>query len=210
MFTGIIEDIGVLEKIDDSRCVVATKLKDIKIGDSISVNGICLTVSVFSPLTPISRLLTFDISEETLNRTALKNLKKGDMINLERAMKYDGRFGGHIVSGHVDTTGRIESVKKHGNSVLVSIKSPLEHIIEKGSVAIDGISLTVTSLDENNSTFDVSAIPHTMACTNLKHARAGRIVNIEFDILAKYIEKFSVKKEFKKITKEFLKNAGFI
>lgn len=211
MFTGIIEDLGVIRKIDASRCVVETKLDGIKIGDSISVNGVCLTVSALSSPRLVGKyLLTFDISEETFRRTNFISLKIGDEVNLERSVKSDGRFGGHFVSGHVDITGRIDSLKKSEKSVLIRIKSPLEYIVEKGSVAVDGISLTVASIDESSSTFEVSVIPHTVENTNLKYVRVGKTVNIEFDAIAKYIKKFAPERESKKITREFLKNAGFI
>lgn len=208
MFTGIIEDLGKVIKIERLHLVVETKLNDIKIGDSISVNGVCLTVANLS--SPICCLM-FDISEETFKRTNLSQLKVGDRVNLERALKFDGRFGGHFVTGHVDTTAELISqiTKKH--SVIFEFETDLKYIIEKGSVAIDGISLTVASVDGKKSTFTVAVVPHTLKNTNLQFARVGHLFNIEFDIIAKYIEKFTIQQKAKsKITKEFLEDAGII
>ena len=155
------------------------------IGDSIAVNGVCLTVTEKTADT-----FTVDVMAETLRRSSLGSLSNGSRVNMERAMAANGRFGGHIVSGHIDGTGEIESFVREDNAVWVTVKTPLallKYIIEKGSIAIDGISLTVAYVD--NRCFKVSLIPHTAANTTLLEKKAGDIVNLENDIVGKYIDK---------------------
>ncbi len=192
MFTGIIEEIGKVQSLKrdskESRLVIgATKiLEDVHIGDSIAVNGVCLTVVSFS-----SGQFTVDVMNETFMRSSLGQLRIGEEVNLERAMAANGRFGGHIVSGHIDGTGRIKSVFDDGNAKWyeISVGSELlEGIVMKGSVAIDGISLTVARV--TTSSFAVSIIPHTLDATILRGKRAGQVVNIETDMIGKYIKKF--------------------
>ncbi len=192
MFTGIIEEIGKVQSLKrdskESRLVIgATKiLEDVHIGDSIAVNGVCLTVVSFS-----SGQFTVDVMNETFMRSSLGQLRVGEEVNLERAMAANGRFGGHIVSGHIDGTGRIMSVFDDGNAKWyeISVDSELlEGIVMKGSVAIDGISLTVARV--TTSSFAVSIIPHTLDATILRGKRAGQVVNIETDMIGKYIKKF--------------------
>ncbi len=191
MFTGIVEEIGTVVSI--SKGVQSSKLtlqgdvifEDMHIGDSIAVNGVCLTVT-----TKTSNTFTVDVMAETLRRSSLGNLTNGSKVNMERAMAANGRFGGHIVSGHIDGTGEIESFVKEDNAVWVTIKTPakiLKYIIEKGSITIDGISLTVAYVD--NHCFKVSLIPHTAANTTLLSKKPGDIVNLENDIVGKYIDK---------------------
>ncbi|MCR5343317.1 MAG: riboflavin synthase [Butyrivibrio sp.] len=192
MFTGIIEEIGKVQSLKrdskDSRLVIgATKvLEDVHIGDSIAVNGVCLTVVSFS-----SGQFTVDVMNETFMRSSFGQLRIGEEVNLERAMAANGRFGGHIVSGHIDGTGRIKSVFDDGNAKWYEIgvgSELLEGIVMKGSVAIDGISLTVARV--TTSSFAVSIIPHTLDGTILRGKRAGQVVNIETDMIGKYIKKF--------------------
>lgn len=191
MFTGIIEEIGRVKKISlagksGSLEIGAKKvLEGTKIGDSIAVNGVCLTVTSLS-----SSTFTADIMAETVRRSSLGSLSSGSGVNLERAMAADGRFGGHIVSGHIDGTGKIARLQKEENAVWVHIsagKEILALIVEKGSIAIDGISLTVASVSD--SEFAVSIIPHTASETTLLSKTTGDIVNLENDIVGKYVQK---------------------
>ena len=187
MFTGIIEETGTILSAGNGKiCIAAQKVLDgTKIGDSIAVNGVCLTVTNMESLS-----FTADVMNETLSRSNLGSLKKGSQVNLERAMAADGRFGGHFVSGHIDGTGKILKVRNDGNAVWVYISAQrtiLNLIIEKGSVAIDGISLTVAKVDEKE--FAVSVIPHTGEETTLLSKKAGDIVNLENDVIGKYVQK---------------------
>ena len=191
MFTGIVEEVGRVSSIKNSTnsailTIEAEKvLEESKIGDSISVNGVCLTVTDIS-----SKSFSADIMHESLKRSSLGELKKGSRVNLERALKLSTRLGGHIVSGHIDGVGKIKSIKKDDNAVWYCIEAKekiLKYIIEKGSVAIDGISLTVA--EENDKDFSVSVIPHTRAASNLSEKKIGSRVNIENDCIAKYVEK---------------------
>lgn len=213
MFTGIVEEIGSISGIKQGKnseilTIKAKKvLEDTKIGDSIAVNGICLTVTALS-----SDSFTADVMHETINRSSLSKLKYGSKVNLERAMPVNGRFGGHIVSGHVDGTGTIINIKPDDNAIWYKIQANqqiLKYIVEKGSITIDGISLTVAKVSETD--FSISAIPHTVEQTILKEKRQGDIVNLETDILAKYIEKLlnHTQNKESKITKEFLLEYGF-
>lgn len=215
MFTGIIEEVGtvklLLQQGESTQIVISAKevLKGTKLGDSIAVNGVCLTVTKFS-----ADGFCADVMGETLRRSSLGTLKKGSKVNLERAMAADGSFGGHIVSGHIDGTGEIASVSPEGNAVWYRILAPqkiLDGIVEKGSIAIDGISLTVAEVTEQD--FSVSIIPHTGANTILSLKQKGDIVNLENDVIGKYVQKMLAKKEEKKesrITEEFLGTYGFL
>ena len=185
MFTGIIEEKGTISKImkNASQAVLTIKaqkiMEDIHKGDSIAVNGICLTVTAFS-----KNEFQADVMHETLNRTALKMLKPGSSVNLERAMAAGGRFGGHMVSGHIDGTGKIAEIKEDSLAIWYTIEAPpqiLRYIVEKGSIAIDGISLTVAKVTQ--TTFSVSTIPHTRSATTLGERRPGDLVNLENDIV---------------------------
>ena len=204
MFTGIIEEIGHVNNVKKGTAsailtIQAEKvLEGTHIGDSIAVNGVCLTVTGIYDNT-----FTADVMHETLNRSSLGKLVSGSAVNLERAMAADGRFGGHIVSGHIDGTGKVVAITKTDIGIL-------KYIVEKGSVAIDGISLTVAKTDSQS--FSVSIIPHTAGATTLSLRKAGDVVNLENDIVGKYIEKFiTFEKEKPKsgITKEFLLKNGF-
>ena len=191
MFTGIVEELGKVVSIKNgaksSVLTINGKLifEDMHIGDSIAVNGVCLTVT-----SKTNDTFTADVMAETLRRSSLGSLKVGSYVNLERAMAANGRFGGHIVSGHIDGTGEIESFVREDNAVWVTVKTPeklLKYIIEKGSIAIDGISLTVAYVDDK--CFKVSLIPHTGANTTLLDKKPGDIVNLENDVVGKYVEK---------------------
>lgn len=204
MFTGIIEETGTVLKSGTPLVIKANKiLEDIHTGDSIAVNGVCLTVTRFTADT-----ITLDVMNETYSRTNLSRLKNGSQVNLERAMPAFGRFGGHIVSGHIDGTGTIVSIDDDGIARWLTIKTDndiLDYIVLKGSVAIDGVSLTVAYVDK--STFKVSVIPHTQTHTTLVGKTAGSAVNIETDIIGKYIKKFTNKES--NITLDFLRENGF-
>lgn len=216
MFTGIIEELGTIVGVSkgakSSKLTIRGKLifEDMHIGDSIAVNGVCLTVT-----TKTSNTFTVDVMAETLRRSSLAGLKKGSIVNMERAMAANGRFGGHIVSGHIDGTGTIESFVKEDNAVWVSVLASeklLRYIIEKGSIAIDGISLTVAYVDDQR--FKVSLIPHTGANTTLLSKKAGDVVNLENDVVGKYVEKLlknPVEEESKPeiLTMDFLAKNGF-
>lgn len=218
MFTGIVEEIGTIlsvkKGVKSSALTISGDLifEDMHIGDSIAVNGVCLTVT-----NKTKESFTADVMAETLRRSSLGSLKAGSKVNLERAMAANGRFGGHIVSGHIDGIGEIESFVREDNAVWVTVKTPvklLKYIIEKGSIAIDGVSLTVAYVD--NRCFKVSLIPHTAANTILLSKKAGDIVNLENDIVGKYIEKLmhfdeQVEEDTKTtgISMDFLAKNGF-
>ena len=212
MFTGIVEEIGTVKKIARGQKayleIQADKIfSDIHIGDSIAVNGVCLTVTGFS-----GKVFTADVMNETFSRSSLGSLKTGSHVNLERAMSANGRFGGHIVSGHIDGTGKITNIKKDGNAVWYKISADeniIKYTVEKGSIAIDGISLTVARVEKDN--FSVSIIPHTSEETILSEKKAGDTVNLENDIIGKYVERFLNfdKTEKSNITRDFLAKYGF-
>ncbi len=191
IFTGIIEELGVVKSIainGASGCITikAKKvLEGTQLGDSIAVNGTCLTVTSIN-----SDGFSADVMAETVKRTSLSQVGKGDLVNLERAMILNGRFGGHIVSGHIDGTGTITKYTKEENAIWVTIKAPdeiLDLIVEKGSICIDGRSLTVATVSDQD--FQVSIIPHTAKETTLIHKKVGSLVNLENDIVGKYIKK---------------------
>ena len=217
MFTGIIEEIGTIKSINSngisSQLCISTNtiLEDTKIGDSIAVNGVCLTVTSIK-----SNLFTADVMAETLRRSNLGSLIPQSKVNLERAMPANGRFGGHFVSGHIDGTGTIVETKPEGNAVWIKINCSdnlLKYIIHKGSITIDGISLTVAKVTDSD--FSVSIIPHTAANTTLLQKKSGDVVNLENDVVGKYIEKLlsfqkiDEQKPQSKITEEFLRQNGF-
>jgi riboflavin synthase len=186
MFTGIVEEVGrVASLADHCLTVQASKVMEgMSLGDSMAVNGACLTVVSFS-----EGEFSVDLAPETLRRTSFGKLKEGDPVNLERPLAVSDRLGGHIVQGHVDATGRITSLKPEGDCVIVRISSPkrlMPYIVEKGFVAVDGISLTVVK--KGASSFTLSVIPYTMENTNLKGKSVGSAVNLEVDIVAKYVE----------------------
>lgn len=215
MFTGIIEEIGQVENIKKGEKSASIRIKskrilgDVKIGDSISTNGVCLTVTEFN-----KESFSVDVMPETIRRTNLKYLNKGTKVNLERALKVGDRFGGHMVSGHIDGTGVIKEFVSEDNALWISIgasKEILKYVITKGSVALDGISLTVAYVDED--IFKVSIIPHTKEETTLSSKKVGEKINIECDLVGKYVEKFmnfnKVVDKKRDISLDFLKENGF-
>jgi len=215
MFTGIVEEVGTVRTVQRTGTssfieIQAKKvLEDVHLGDSIAVNGVCLTVTSFT-----GDSFRADVMNETLSRSSLGTLKNGSPVDLERAMAAGGRFGGHIVSGHIDGTGTITDIKKDGIAHWYTISAPAEilrYVVEKGSIAIDGISLTVAKVTETS--FSVSIIPHTAAETVLSYKKPGDIVNLENDIIGKYIEKLMqpapAEKTESGITMEFLAKNGF-
>ncbi len=208
MFTGIIEETGKIISITDKIVVIKADivLNKTKIGDSIAVNGVCLTVTDLS-----NNSFCADISPETYKVSALKELKKDSIVNLERAMAADGRFGGHIVSGHVDSIAKILEIEKNTefyNLKIILNSNSSRYVVKKGSITIDGISLTVANIVDNLVT--IAIIPHTFENTNLKTHQKDDFVNIEVDILAKYIEKFlSTGDNKSRIDMEFLQRNGF-
>lgn len=191
MFTGIIEEIGTVRSIRKGRVSASVEigckeiLEDVKIGDSIAVNGVCLTVTTLT-----GSGFTADVMHETLRRSSLGTLTAGSRVNLERAMAAGGRFGGHIVSGHIDGTGTVDKLTRDENAVWYTIRcgdSLLRYIIEKGSIAIDGISLTAAEVHKGG--FSVSIIPHTLSQTTLADRKPGDLVNLENDCIGKYVER---------------------
>lgn len=204
MFTGIIEEIGKIEAVQKGskssilRIAASKVLEDCQIGDSIACNGVCLTVTSMA-----EGSYECDVMAETLRRSNLGELKVGDPVNLERALALGSRLGGHIVSGHIDGRGSIVSMEREDNAIWVTIRAEkeiLRYIIEKGSIAIDGISLTVAYVDEE--VFKISMIPHTGEATTLLSKKAGDSVNLENDLIGKYVEKLLFTKEEKKEKKE--------
>jgi riboflavin synthase len=215
MFTGIIEEKGTIQAIRRGSKSASITIQgslifdDVKLGDSVAVSGVCLTVAELTKDT-----FTADVMNETLKRSSIGELKNGSHVNLERAMPANGRFGGHIVSGHIDGTGTIAEIKKDDNAILYTIKTHdnvMKYIVEKGSIAIDGISLTVASTKADS--FTVSIIPHTAKFTTLSEKNVGDTVNLENDVIGKYVEKLMGYSQDdnhnSSITKEFLIKHGF-
>ena len=195
MFTGIVEDVGSIGSIEQNGSSLVLQIKakftsELTLGESVAVNGICLTVTKKDDAS-----FSADVTPETFRRTSLSLLSADSPVNLERAMRADGRFGGHIVSGHIDGTGRLTAIRREDNAynVFFRVEKPLfRYIIEKGSVALDGISLTVASVKNEGiyGEFSVAVIPHTWENTALKNKRVGSIINVECDVVGKYIEHF--------------------
>jgi len=212
MFTGIIEEIGTVKSLKPGRLEVSAKkvLEDVRLGDSIAVNGVCLTVTSFT-----GNSFVVDVMPETFRRSSLGELVIGSSVNLERAMAANGRFGGHIVAGHIDGTGSIASIKKEENAVWITITASaelLKYMVEKGSIAIDGVSLTIAAVSDYD--FSVSVIPHTGKETILLDKKSGERVNLECDMIGKYVEKLlsfqaSEAKPKSNITMDFLTRHGF-
>jgi riboflavin synthase len=210
MFTGIIESMGAVRRItrkgEDAQLFVDTtmNLDDVKIGDSIAINGVCLTVT-----DKTGSIFSADVSAETLARTNIKALKSGEMVNLEKSLQLNSFLGGHLVLGHVDGLGRIQEKVKKANSIQFGVEIDNElsrYVAEKGSVAVDGISLTVNKCEKNR--FYVNIIPHTARNTTLEFRKVADLVNIETDIIAKYLEKLLTPR--KGIDMDFLAEHGFL
>ena len=187
MFTGIVEEIGSVQSVSSGGLVISVsrELADLRVSDSISVNGACLTVTSRD-----EDSFSVDVVPETLRRTNLGALRSGDPVDLERSLAVDGRFGGHVVQGHVDATGAIESVAQEGEALLLRFRAPpsiMRYVVEKGFIAVDGVSLTVVDCDDRS--FSVTVIPFTRDNTILGSKAAGDAVNLEADIMAKYVER---------------------
>ncbi len=218
MFTGIIEAVGKIKQISvnqqGARITLdcqSLDMSDVKLGDSIATNGICLTVVAFD-----QQSFTADVSNETLTRTGFANYSQHQQVNLEKAMLPTTRFGGHIVSGHVDAVCEIKSISKNGNSVEYWLSMPADiapYIAEKGSITVDGVSLTVNSLTQDQ--FRLTIVPHTTAQTIIPSYQVGSKVNIEVDVMARYIERLLLKNKpetspTSNVTEALLKQSGFI
>ncbi len=215
MFTGIVEEMGTVRALEVSgesariKIVARKVMTDVRLGDSIAVNGVCLTVSSFS-----GHSFTADVMPETLRKTNLLYLKPGDQVNLERALALGGRLGGHLVSGHIDGTGKVREKYNEGNAIIFHFSAQpevLRLLVPKGSVAVDGISLTVATVDRD--TFSVSVIPHTALETTLGYRKTGDTVNLENDMIGKYVDRLlsaCQEARHKDISMDFLKATGFI
>jgi riboflavin synthase len=218
MFTGLIEGTGKVVKVEsrgrDMRLSIegSFDLHGLEVGESISVDGVCLTVVTWE-----RRIFTVDVSQETLSRSTLEQRRVGDHVNLERALRFGDRLGGHLVSGHIDGTARLISRRRRGESIVLEFAvdtSVARYLIEKGSVAINGVSLTVNRCDK--TTFDVNLVPHTAGVTTIGTLKEGNQVNIEVDMIGKYVEKFvhdirdSVSSASDQVNHDFLAKHGFI
>ncbi|GFN34829.1 riboflavin synthase [Tepidimicrobium xylanilyticum] len=215
MFTGLVEEVGKVLDIKKSNKIWTMTfeckkiVEDITIGDSIAINGVCLTVKEFD-----KNLFKVDVMAETIRKTNLGFIQSGDYVNFERALRVGDRLGGHVVTGHIDGTGVIEEIEEEGDSMWITISSSkdiLKYIVHKGSIAIDGVSLTISFVDEEK--FKVAIIPHTKVVTTLATKKINDLVNIECDLVGKYIERFLSYKKVQnesKIDINFLKNNGFI
>lgn len=207
MFTGIVEEMGTVKSLQAGRLTIAADgvLKGTKPGDSINVNGACLTVTAIGGNT-----FSIDVMPETLRRTNLGTLRPGEGVNLELALAADGRFGGHFVQGHVDGTGRVSSVVAEGEALLMKVAAPsdiLRYIVEKGFIAVDGVSLTVTNCSAVS--FMVSLVSYTLQHTTLGRKKPGDVVNLEVDIIAKYVERLTGERK-QGVSLEFLGKHGFL
>jgi riboflavin synthase len=207
MFTGIVGEIGRVISAPSGKLVIAAGgvLQDMELGASMAVNGVCLTVTDFD-----RKSFSVDVMPETLSRTNLGLLKAGDEVNLERPLALGGRLGGHLVQGHIDDTGKVASVRRGGEAMLVGFDAPprlMPYIVEKGFIAVDGVSLTVVTRD--TSSFQVSVVDYTSKNTNLGSRRVGDLVNLEVDIIAKYVEQLSQNRG-SGITVDFLQEHGFL
>ncbi len=213
MFTGIIESLGVIKKLRKSQKSMQISIEvqnvdildDVKIGDSVATNGVCLTVTHLN-----GNVFEANVMNETVNVTSLHSLKVDGSVNLERALKVSDRLGGHIVSGHVDGIGTVSNIQKNDIAYIFTIKAGdelLRYMIKRGSITIDGISLTIIEVTDRD--FSVSIIPHTAQQTTFLNKRVGDIVNLETDILAKYVDRLLGSKKTTNITEEFLKENGF-
>ena len=207
MFTGIVEEVGRVATVSPVRLIIAASkvLKGMETGGSISVNGACLTVTDFD-----SGSFSVGIMPETLKRTNLGILRSGDGVNLERPLTLDKPLGGHLVQGHIDATGRVASVIRQGGTTIIRFEAPVEvmrYVVDKGFITIDGVSLTVIAV--GGTTFDISVVDYTLKNTTLGSRRVGDMINLEVDIIAKYVERFSQSRD-SGITLDFLREQGFI
>ena len=206
MFTGIVQEIGTVVSVTRGALVVNARqsLKDLQVGGSIAVNGVCLTVTSFN-----DNSFSVDVMPETLKRTNLGLLKSGDSINLEKPLAFNGEIGGHLVQGHIDDTGKVVQIAREGEAVLMRFEAPPEirhYIVPKGFIAVDGTSLTVT--DKDTKTFGVSLVGYTLEHTILGDRKPGDMVNLEVDIIGKYVVEL-YGRQGPEITAEFLREHGF-
>ena len=208
MFTGLVQDLGCIKEVINLSGGKIFSLEvnlctdEIKKGDSIAINGACQSV-----IKKEGKILSFEAMNETLRLTNLAFLKKGDFVNVELAMKLSDRLDGHLVSGHIDRVAKLNSIKNDGVAKIFNFECDTDLIVKKGSIAVNGVSLTVVETGVNN--FEVSILPETFNNTNLKYLKINDIVNIEYDMVAKYIKKFFEQKKESKITEEFLIENGF-
>ena len=207
MFTGIIEEVGKVTSVRPGNLVISASdvLRGIVLGESIDVNGVCLTITSFK-----ANSFSVDIMLETLKRSNLGLLATGDRVNLERALAIGGRLGGHLVQGHVDDTGRVASIRRDGEAMLIRCEAPpqvMRYVVEKGFIAVDGMSLTVVARD--NSSFQVSIVGYTRQHTTLGDRQVGDAVNLEADIIAKYVEQLGQARSTG-VTADFLQEHGFL
>ncbi len=214
MFTGIIEEVGKVKSVQRSRSTAALEIEashvlvGLRLGDSVSVNGACLTIRRHS-----SRDFMAELSEETLNRSSLGELRPGSLVNLERPLLPTSRLGGHFVQGHVDGVGKLLAMRRQEEFAVAEFSLPVgirRYVVNKGSIAVDGISLTVAAL--KGESFEVAVIPHTLENTNLQSCRPGDSVNLECDVLAKYVESFLDRRQLpsdSRITVEYLRERGY-
>ncbi len=207
MFTGIVEEVGIIRGVSPGRLSVEAKkvLEDTKLGDSIAINGACLTVTSVS-----KDSFSVDVMPETSRRTNLGRLHYGDLVNLERAMLAEGRFGGHFVQGHVDDVGRVLSIRPEEEAVIATVSTPahlMSYIVNKGFIAVDGVSLTVVDCDDFS--FSVSLVTYTRQSTTLDKLKPGDMVNVEVDIIAKYVERLK-QRDNRGVTLDFLEEHGFL
>lgn len=207
MFTGIVEEVGTVESLQLGKLVISAKkvLEGLVPGDSIAINGACLTATAFNNDT-----FSVDVMPETLRRTNIGALLPGEKVNLERALAANGRFGGHFVQGHIDGTGTVESIVPEGDALIMKVSAPsdvMRYLVEKGYIAVDGVSLTIINCDAKS--FTVSLVRYSQEHTSLKQRRPGDAVNLEVDIMAKYLERLRGEGE-SRITLEFLDEHGFL
>jgi len=207
VFTGIIEEVGRVVSAGDGKLAIAASevTAGMEAGASMAVNGVCLTVTNFD-----QNSFSTKVMPETLRRTNLGRLTSGDRVNLERALPLGGRLGGHLVEGHVDNVGRVVSITREGEARLISFYAPpevMDYLVEKGFIAVDGVSLTIVS--KNSGSFGVSVVDYTLKNTNLGNRRVGDTVNLEVDIIAKYVKQFS-QADKQGITIDFLQEHGFV
>jgi riboflavin synthase len=207
VFTGIIEEVGTVTSSQSGRFTIAANdvLQGMEVGESIAVNGACLTITNFN-----TSSFSVDIMPETLGRTNLDLLRAGDGVNLERPLALGGQLGGHLVQGHVDDTGRVASIKWGGGAIIIRFEAPAEvvrYVVEKGFIAVDGVSLTVVAKDA--SSFQVSVVDYTREHTTLGSRQVGDLVNLEVDVIAKYVEQLSQARS-PGMTMDFLKEHGFL
>ena len=207
MFTGIIEEVGKVVSAGEGKLTITAGkvVPGLKLGDSVAVNGVCLTVTALT-----TQSFSVDVMPETSERSNIELLKKGDRVNVEPALALGGPMGGHLVQGHIDTTGKIASMKWQGKAIIVGIEAPpslMRYIVEKGFISVDGISLTVVG--RYNTAFRVSIVDFTRQNTTLGDKKVGDVVNLEADIIAKYVEQFTKPQE-KGVTTDFLAEHGFL